>query len=140
MRTAIVYRSFLGSTRQYAEWLHESIESSNLYKSNRIGERELAEYDTVIVCSGTYMGWISLRGYLKKKWPILQGKNVILLVVGMAPPEDAQSTDAYMKVSGNIRQEIKYFKVPGTIGAKNREQVKKENLQPVLYYLRGPVS
>lgn len=137
MRTAIVYRSFLGSTKQYAEWLHESIESSDLFKSSKIGDRELAEYDLLIICSGTYVGWISLRGYLKKKWPVLQGKKVILLVVGMTPPEDDQSTAAYMKIPENIRQEIQYFKVPGTIGSKNRENVKKENLQPVLDYIQG---
>jgi len=137
MRTAIVYRSFLGSTRKYAEWLHESIESSDLFKSSRKSDRELAEYDLVIICSGTYAGWISLRGYLKKKWPVLQEKKVILLVVGLVPPEDAESMAAYMKIPENIRQEIQYFKVPGAWGSKNRDAVKKENLQPVLDYIQG---
>jgi menaquinone-dependent protoporphyrinogen IX oxidase len=137
MKTAIIYRSVLGSTKKYAEWLHESIESSDLYKAGRIGDQKLAEYDVVMICSGTYIGWISLRGYLKKKWPILQEKKVVLLVVGMAPPEDAESMAAYEKIPKNIRQEIQYFKVPGTIGAKNRDAVKKENLQPVLDYIQG---
>ena len=137
MRTAIIYRSFLGTTRKYAEWLHESIESSDLFKSGRIRDRELTQYDMVIVCSGTYAGWISLRGYLKKKWSILQGKKVILLVVGLVPQEDAESTAAYMKIPENIRQEVQYFKVPGRWGSRNRENVKKENLQPVLDYIQG---
>jgi flavodoxin len=137
VRTVIVYRSFLGSTRKYAQWLHESIESSDLFKSGRIGNKELAKYDLIIICSGTYMGWISLRGYLQKKWPVLQAKKVIMLVVGMVPTEDSESMTAYMKIPEHIRQEIQYFKVPGTIGDKNRENVKQENLQPVLDYIQG---
>lgn len=135
MRTAIVYRSFLGTTKQYAEWLHESVESSDMFKPGRINDRKLADYDLMIICSGTYAGWISLRGYLKKKWPILKMKKVIFLVVGLAPPEDPVSTTAYMKIPEHIRQEIKYFKLPGKWGSRNRENVKRENLQPLLDYI-----
>jgi menaquinone-dependent protoporphyrinogen IX oxidase len=136
MRTAIIYRSFLGATRQYAEWLHESIESSDLFKPWQARDKKLAAYDLVILCSGTYIGWISLRGYLKKKWPVLKGKKVLLLVVGLVPPEDAESTAAYEKIPENIRQEIWYYKVPGRWGSRNSDAVKKENLQPVLDYIR----
>ena len=137
MRTAIIYRSFLGSTKKYAQWLHESIESSDLFKPRQARDKKLAEYDLVIICSGTYAGWISLRGYLKKKWPVLQGKKVVFLVVGLVPPEDAESITAYRKIPENIRQEIQYFKVPGRWGSRNQDAVKKENLQPVLDYIRG---
>jgi len=139
MRTAIIYRSFLGSTKKYAEWLHDSIESSDLFKPRQVRNKKLAAYDLVIICAGTYIGWISLRGYLKKKWPILQGKKVILLVVGLAPPEAPESVAAYMKIPENIRQKIQYFKVAGRWGSRNQNQdaVKKENLQPVLDYING---
>jgi menaquinone-dependent protoporphyrinogen IX oxidase len=137
MRTAIIYRSFLGTTRQYAEWLHQSIDSSDLFKPWQLRDKKLAAYDLVIICSGTYIGWISLRGYLVKKWPVLQAKKVVLLVVGLVPPEDAESTVAYEKIPENIRREIRYFKVPGRWGSRNRDAVKKENLQPVLDYING---
>jgi menaquinone-dependent protoporphyrinogen IX oxidase len=134
MKTAIIYRSFLGSTRKYAEWLHESI-VSDLFKPRQINKSKLQEYDLVILCSGTYAGWISIRGYLKRRWQALQGKKVILLVVGIAPPEEAESIKSFEKIPENIRNGIKYFKLPGTIGSSNAEQVKKENLQPVLDYI-----
>ncbi|MFX0202984.1 MAG: flavodoxin family protein [Candidatus Hodarchaeota archaeon] len=134
MKTAIIYRSFLGTTRKYAEWLHESVES-DLFKPRQINKSKLQEYDLVILCSGTYAGWISIRGYLKKRWEALQGKKVVLLVIGIAPPEDADSIKSFEKIPENIRNGIKYFKLPGTIGASNAAQVKKENLQPVLDYI-----
>jgi len=139
MRTAIIYRSFLGSTKKYAEWLHDSIESSDLLKPRQAHSKKLAAYDLVIICAGTYAGWISLRGYLKNKWPVLKEKKVILLVVGLVPPEDAESVAAYMKIPEYIRQEIQYFKVPGRWGSRNQNQdaVKRENLQPVIDYIQG---
>jgi menaquinone-dependent protoporphyrinogen IX oxidase len=136
MKTAIIYRSFLGTTRKYAQWLHESVES-DLYKPRQIKKSKLQEYDLVILCSGTYAGWISIRGYLKRRWQALQGKKVVLLVVGIAPTEDEQSIKSFEKIPENIRNGIKYFKLPGTIGASNAEQVKKENLQPVLDYINS---
>ena len=35
MKTAILYRSFWGTTKQYAEWLHEEIES-DIFKHNKV--------------------------------------------------------------------------------------------------------
>ena len=136
MKTAIIYRSFLSTTRKYAGWLHESIES-DLFKPNQISKPKLQEYDLVILCSGTYIGWISIRGYLKKRWQALQGKKVVLLVIGIAPPEDAESIKSFEKIPENIRNGIKYFKLPGKIGSNNAEQVKRENLQPVLDYINS---
>jgi menaquinone-dependent protoporphyrinogen IX oxidase len=136
MKTAVIYRSILGTTRKYAQWLHESLES-DLFRPHQISKNRLREYDLIILCSGTYAGWISLRGYLKRRWAALKGKKVILLVVGIAPIDDAQSITAYEKIPEDIRKEIKYFKVPGRIGSTNIENVKKENLQPVLDYIKS---
>ena len=135
MKTAIVYRSFLGSTKRYAEWLHEEVES-DLFGAMAARRSRVAEYDLLVLCSGTYAGWISIRGRLNRWWSTLRGKKVILLVVGLAPPEDPESERAYLKIPEHIRNEIKYFKVPGAWGERNREQVKKENLQPVLEHIR----
>ena len=136
MKTAIVYRSFLGTTRKYAEWLHEDVES-DLLKPRNASEKKLAGYDVVVLCSGTYAGWISIRGFLGKRWNVLRDKKVILLVVGLAPPENPESTQAYLKIPEDIRNGITFFKVSGTVGSSNQAQVKKENLAPVVDYIRG---
>lgn len=134
MKTAIVYRSFLGTTRKYAEWLHEEV-GSDLFGALAARQSRMAEYDLVVLCSGTYAGWISMRGRLERWWKTLQDKKVVLLVVGMAPPEDPQSERAYLKIPEHIRNDIKYFKVPGKFGSTDRDKVKRENLQPVLDYI-----
>jgi len=134
MRTVIIYRSMLGTTRKYAMWLREALEA-DLSKANA-GRRSALDYDLIIVCSPTYMGQIKLLGYLKKRWTILQGKRVILLAVGMAPPESPDSRRSYEKIPEAIRNKIKYFKLPGKIGPAGKTRVRQENLQPVLEYIR----
>ncbi len=134
MRTVIIYSSMLGTTRKYAMWLREALEA-DLSKANA-GRRSPLDYDLIIVCSPTYMGQIKLLGYLKKRWTILQGKRVIMLAVGMAPPESPDSRRSYEKIPEEIRNKIKYFKLPGKIGPAGKARVRQENLQPVLEYIR----
>ena len=134
MRTVIIYSSTLGTTRKYAMWLREALEA-DLSKANA-GQRSAQDYDLIIVCSPTYMGQIKLLGYLKKRWSVIQGKRIILIAVGMAPPESPDSRRSYEKIPEEIRNKIKYFKLPGKIGPAGKAKVGQENLQPVLEYIR----
>ena len=135
MRTVIIYSSILGTTKKYAMWLREALEA-DVSKANA-GRISALNYDLIIVCSPTYMGQIRLLGYLKKRWSVLQGKWVILIAVGMAPPESPDSRRSYDSIPMEIRNRIRYFKLPGKIGPAGKANVKQENLQPVLEYIRS---
>ena len=139
MNTVIIYRSFFGTTKRYAEWLHEEIES-DIYKHNQIDKQSLLKYDLVILCAGTYAGWISLGGYLKKHWNVLKCRKVILLVIGAAPVNNPQSIRSYEKIPEQIREGIRYFKLLGKIGSREADKVKKENLAPVTDYIKSVTS
>jgi len=101
------------------------------------GRASALNYDLIIICSPTYMGHIRLLGYLKKRWSILQGKSVILVAVGMSPPESPDSRRSYESIPEAIRNRIRYFKLPGKIGPAGKEKVRPENVQPVLEYIRS---
>jgi len=45
-------------------------------------------------------------------------------------------TGSYEKIPEEIRNKIKYFKLPGKIGPAGKAKVQQENLQPVLEYIR----
>ena len=135
MRTVIIYSSILGTTRKYAGWLREALEA-DLSKANA-GRASALNYDLIIICSPTYMGQIRLLGYLKKRWNVLQGKWVILVAVGMASPESPDSRRSYDSIPVEIRNRIRYFKVPGKIGPAGKDKVRQESLQPVLEYIRS---
>ena len=136
MKTVIVYRSILGASRQYAEWLHEEIES-DLFKFNRINRRTLGNYDLIILCAGTYASWISLGGYLKRRWKLINDKKVVLLVVGLAPIDEELSIRAYRRIPNYIRGNIQYFKLPGRIRSLGEDNITRDKLAPVLDYIKG---
>lgn len=135
MKTAIVYQSVLGTTRKYAEWLHQSIES-DLFEAKSIGRDKLQEYDLIVLCTPTY---VRIKGitFLKKGWNVLQGKKVVLIVTGISSAESVSTKIAYRMIPEYVRNGVKFFKLPGKIGGLNSGKVKKENLQPVLDYIRS---
>lgn len=135
MRTVIVYRSVLGTTKRYALWLRDALEA-DLSKANA-GRASALDYDLIIICSPTYVGRIMLLGYLKKRWSVLRQKSVVLIAVGMAPPESPDSRRSYEMIPAEIRSRIRYFKLPGKIGLAGKAAVKPENLDPVLEYIRS---
>ena len=135
MRAIVVYRSTLGATRKYARWLQEALEA-DLVKADS-GRRSALDYDLIIICSPTYMGRISLLGYLRKRWAVLKDKWVILVAVGLAPPASMDSRKTYEAIPEDIRSRVRYFKLPGSIGPAGRGRVRQENLRPVLEYIRS---
>lgn len=136
MKTLIIYRSFFGTTKRYAELLHEEIES-DMDKYNKVDEATLLKYDMVILCTATYAGWISLSGYLKKHWHILEGRIVILVVIGAAPVDAKWSIRSYNKMPDYMRVGIKYFKLPSEVHSREADKVRKEYLSPVIEYIKS---
>lgn len=114
---AIVYFSLLGSSRKYARWLGEALDADVLTFRKATDDR-LQAYDSVVVCSGTFGGWMPLAGFLKKHWAVLAGKQVIALAVGSIPPEAPASQKVYEAIPPEIRDAIGYYKLPCDAGLK----------------------
>lgn len=131
MKTAIIYKSYLGATKQYAEWLSQEA-GADLHTFNSVSPEELKNYDTIVVASGTYASFMPLNRFLKKNWPSIENKKVIVVAVGMVPADDPGSKISYERIPAPIREKITYIKIPGKFGQKTESNIKKENLQPVL--------
>lgn len=130
MKIAVVYKSLLGSTKKYATWICEEFHA-DLFKFGSIDSQTLENYDIVVVASGTYASQMPLIGFLKNHWDILQNKRVVVVAVGMAPPDDPQSLASYELIPAEIQDEIYYFKLPGKLfvagpgGKPSKEQLKE---------------
>lgn len=137
MKTLVVYRSILGTTKQYAQWLSETLYADRI-DFHHADERTLAYYDCIIVTSGTYAGKMPLVGFLKKHWEVLKHKKVVVMAVGIAPADTEESKKSYELIPEDIRKKIMYFKVPGNMmGVKPAGEPTQEQLASVISYVRN---
>ncbi len=142
MKTLITYKTKGGATKKYMEWLAKDLDA-DIMTYDQVGRKfDFDKYNTIIVSSGTYMGLMPLNRFLKKNWKKLKGKQVIAIAVGAAPADDKWSKWSYERISHKIRDNIQYFKILGEIPVpageeKKPTQVKKENLNEVLHYIKG---
>ena len=136
MKTLVIYRSFLGSSKKYAAWLHEAV-PSDLMKFSKANAKTLEAYDTVVMFGGTYMYRPSLLGYIKKNWKTLQSRRVVFVTVAGAPEIDQVSIKVYARVPENIRAAVKHFHLRGKAGKQNVGEVTKDKIQPIAEYLLG---
>ncbi|MFC1711336.1 flavodoxin domain-containing protein [Patescibacteria group bacterium] len=135
MKTAIIYKSFLGITKQYVSWLAKDIKADVL-TFNQANDEKLSLYKTIIIASGTYAGWMPLTSFLVKKWPLIKNKKVIVASVGIAPSNDPYSKKVFEKIPLAIRKSVKIFKLPGKMfNLTPAGDIKKENLKDITSYI-----
>jgi len=136
MKTVIIYKTRLGSTKKYAEWLNEEIEADIFdYKKDRKNV-DFGKYELIILMGGTYATRIPMVKYLKKKWNEIKNKKVIFINVGMAPRDDGNTKISLKQIPKDIFNNIQYYKIPGKMKEEDAGGVKKENLDPTIKYIR----
>lgn len=86
MNILITYKSFYGSSKQYALWLSEELKCQ-AKSLNTVSKKELAKYDLVIHGGGLYAGGISGIGFYKKNIDFLKENNTkfIAFATGASP-------------------------------------------------------
>lgn len=136
MKTLVIYRSFLGSSKKYAAWLHEAI-PSDLMKFSKANAKALEAHDTVVMFGGTYMYRPSLLGYIIKNWNTLKSKRVVFVTVAGAAEVEGDSVKAWLKAPEAIRAAVKHFHLRGKFFKQNVGEVTKDKIQPIADYLLG---
>jgi flavodoxin len=88
-KTAIIYYSKYGTTRQYAEWIAEKT-GAQLFDARKFKKKDLASYDTIVYGGGIYAGGIKGIDLITKNWyKGLDEKNVIVFAVGITVGSEA---------------------------------------------------
>jgi len=121
----------LGSSKNYAIWLGKSL-SAKIVKYSEVKNKELADYDQIILVGGTYAGWMSLDGFIRKKWDYLKGKKLILADVGLTEKDSPDTQKSWSKMLPEFREKAKMYKVPGKIGRMNEENVSEKNIKEIV--------
>ncbi len=159
MKTLIIYKSKYGSTEQYAKWLHEDIEDSEIVNIKDAKGINLDNFENIIIGSLIYIGKIQAIKFLIENWDILKRKNTYIFTVGMAPNDSIDSTLIYETIPEYIREKVKYLKIRGIINKSklnfidklilrmiqkskpelnpDTEKLDRNNLKPILTYLKS---
>ena len=163
MKGIVLFISKHGSTRQYAEWISEEtgFPMIDLKKNKR---PDLEGVDIIIIGSWILAGKMVARGWIRKNWPKVQDKKVIVFSVGgdvpndelrekckeASLPEDMRDGVSFYRFQGRFRQEDQNFFLRGMLkfAAKYEKEgdlaqnmvigvdgVKRENLDEMLRYI-----
>lgn len=162
MKTLILYKSKYGSSKQYAQWLNQEI-NSDMFELDKCPSLE--NYNLIILGGGVYMGKINGSDFISKNWDTLKNKKVILFSTSGAEPGTPEIKSFYENsLSQEIRSQIKYFPLSGACSYKDLtflhkimsfigsllqkdpqkkhemrhgfNRVKRENINPILDYIK----
>ena len=113
-KICVIYKTKYGTTKQYAQWIAESLEAP-LFEASQVEPSQLSEYDVIIYGGGLYAsGIIGVK--LVTENPC---KSLVVFTVGLANPD----TTDYSKIltlnfSQDLLAKIKVFHLRGGINYK----------------------
>jgi menaquinone-dependent protoporphyrinogen IX oxidase len=107
----VIYKSKYGTTKQYAQWIAEEL-NSPIFEASEIKPSQLWNYDVVIYGGGLYAGGI-IGSKLVAENPC---KTLVVFTVGAADPDDTDYSEILVKnFSQELLTEIKVFHLRGGI-------------------------
>jgi menaquinone-dependent protoporphyrinogen IX oxidase len=114
MKTAVIYASKHGATKQYADWIAEELRAE-LLKAGSVSPAQLQGFDCVIYGGGLYAGGILGAGLVAKN----PCKNLVVFTVGLADPKNTDYTHILKKnFPPGSTQPLKVFHLRGGIDYK----------------------
>lgn len=134
MRKAVIYKSVLGTTKQYSTWLSNKI-GADVFRWYLLRKEDLARYDILVVASGPYENWDPLAKFLMRNWDVLKDKKVVVMAIGEIPSEEGVKWRVHEKIPGEIKDSITYFELPGKLNPETADQIKEENLKPIIEHV-----
>ena len=115
MKTIVIYKSKYGSTKQYAEWIAESL-SADIFEAKAVNADKLLEYDTIIYGGGLYAEVIAGVTLVTKNYEKLTGKKLIVFTTGITPLDCREYYDKLVfdkNFKGEIKEKVKVFNYLG---------------------------
>jgi menaquinone-dependent protoporphyrinogen IX oxidase len=119
IKVLIAYQSKYGSTKQYAEWIHQEMKG-DLVNIENGDKTDLESYHIIILGGSVRVGKIVIAPFIMDHWSVMKGKNVILFTTSGTPPQHPKIKSIYEKsLPEEIRKDIKYFPLHGRVSMEN---------------------
>ena len=125
MKTAIVYFSQTGFTKQYAEWLAEAVQGDCIAFAEA-GKKDFSVYDAVVFGSWCHAGMVRKLSWFKERLPQWTNKKKVVFAVGAMPPESPEIQEALRKnFTDEEWAQISVFYCPGGLRYENMKMGSK---------------
>lgn len=134
MKKAVVFKSVLGTTENYARTLGEKV-GGDVYRWYIVNKQGLSKYDLVVICSGPYEDWDPLAEFITRNWEILKDQTVIVVAVGEIPSDEGVKWQPQEKIPKSMAGKIKFFELPGKLNPETEKEIKDENINPIIEYI-----
>lgn len=84
MKTAVIYQSHYGHTKQYAQWIAQSLKAP-LFEASQFSPGQISEYGQIIFGGALYAGRINGIGLITNNSTLFTEKKLIVFISGMSP-------------------------------------------------------
>ncbi len=113
MNGVILYRTTYGATEQYARWLSEETGFPAM-PLREVKKNQLRSVGCVIIGCPIHAGRPTAAGWIRKHWPLLADRPVILFTTSGAPPELPALKEGFAtSLPEHIRSRIEYYPLGG---------------------------
>ncbi len=112
-KTAVVYRSKTGFTKNYAEWLSEELKC-DLLEGGKVTAKDLMKYDAIVYGAGLYASGISGIKLITRNYDVLKDKDLYVFAVGASPVRT--ETTEYLRntnFTGEWKDKINFYYLRG---------------------------
>ena len=123
MKTAIIYHSKYGHTKQYAQWLAEEL-NADIYESKNLKISMLDDYASLVFGGSLYAGKNKAASLIVKHFEQIKDKKVALFTCGLADVSNEINLNNRNKaldkvITPEIREKITVFHLQGGIDYDN---------------------
>jgi menaquinone-dependent protoporphyrinogen IX oxidase len=136
MKGIIIYKSKYGSTKQYADWLHEET-GFDLYGIEGFSQ-DLSEYDTIVIAASIHAGSLSLKGFLLEKWPLISKKRTAVLVTSGAGHPEVVNRIIKDSLPPAVYEELRIFPVGGRYVLGEMSLIDRTLIRIAAFFTKSP--
>ena len=145
MKPIVLYRSKYGSTKNYAQWIADTL-SCEVMDAKGLDIDSLKDYDTIIYGGGLYAEIIAGVSLITKNIDKLTGKKLIVFTTGLTPTDLREYYDGMVlekNFKGDIKDKVKVFNFPGKMVYKELSLVHRtaiKTLQTIMSKKENPTD
>jgi len=116
MKGIIIYKGKYGATRQYAEWIGNTLKLPVMLPEE-ITKEQIDNNDYLVIGTSVYFGKFKIGGWLNENAKLLYNKKLFFFIVNATAPGEQAKRSKFIQdnISGELRQKSEIYFLPGRL-------------------------